>query len=311
MTIRTFQPADEEAQAHIYNQAAAALPKFKPATIEEVRRRCKAADFDPRTRFYAVADGQAVGYATFHANGRVSYPWCLPGHEEQAEALFQAVVDAMRQRKLKKAFAAYREDWPVQQQFFLAHGFAKARDMVNFVLDMVDMPTPAARRSTGCTPFRPADLPAIAQLVPEALRTTALAELERYYLKNSYFAAESLFVIRREAGGPPDAVGLVITNPEYAHPKQLDASMPCFRLGAFGTEGMQTKRVNGLFSLVAKATDINRLGLELLAHAVFRQHDTEVETFAAQAPSDAPHLLRFYQHHFRKQGSFPVLERTL
>jgi hypothetical protein len=66
-----------------------------------------------------------------------------------------------------------------------------------------------------------------------------------------------------------------------------------------------------LFSFVAKTSDANRLGLELLAHAVFRQHDTDVETFAAQAPSDVPHLLRFYQHHFRKQGSFPVLERAL
>ena len=89
-----------------------------------------------------------------------------------AAPLALAVIKAMRQRKLKKAFEAYREDWPVQQHFFLAHGFAKARDMVNFVLDMVDMPTPAARRSTPCTPFRPTDLPAIAQLVPEALRTT-------------------------------------------------------------------------------------------------------------------------------------------
>ena len=39
MTIRTFQPGDEATQVAIYNEAAAALPRFKPATAVEVQRR--------------------------------------------------------------------------------------------------------------------------------------------------------------------------------------------------------------------------------------------------------------------------------
>ena len=105
--------------------------------------------------------------------------------------------------------------------------------------------------------------------------------------------------------------GIIVANPAYANPKQVDAAMPCFRLGAFGTERMQAKRIHGLFSFLCRATDTNRLGLELIGHAAFRLHQTDVETLAAQAPSDAPHLLRFYHHHFRKQGSFPVFERNL
>ena len=38
---------------------------------------------------------------------------------------------------------------------------------------------------------------------------------------------------------------------------------------------------------------------------------TNVATFGAQAPSDAPHLLGFYGRYFHRQGSFPVLERDL
>jgi hypothetical protein len=88
--------------------------------------------------------------------------------------------------------------------------------------------------------------------------------------------------------------------------------MPCFRLGAFGTEGMQWKRINGLFSfLAAPGKDVNPLGLELLSHAIPRLYETELETLAAQVPSDAPHLLRFYEQLFRKQGSFPVFEQAL
>jgi hypothetical protein len=309
--IRPFEPGDEEGQVQVYNQAAAALPKFKPATIEEVRRRCRAADFEPGTRFYAIESGAIIGYATFHQNGRVNYPWCLKGHEDKAEPLFQTVLDAMRKRRLPKAFAAYREDWTPQAEFFLAHGFQKARDMVNFVVDLVDMPTAAARRHTAATPFKPADLPYLAKLAPQTLRVSSLPELERHYLHNPYFAPESLFVIRGRDDGLPQAFGVLIANAEYASPKQVDAAMPCFRLGAFGTEGMQSKRINGLFSFLTRESDVNRMGLELLSHAVFRLHHTEVETFAAQVPSDSPHLLRFFQSHFRKQGSFPVFARAL
>ena len=77
-------------------------------------------------------------------------------------------------------------------------------------------------------------------------------------------------MVRNRDTGEPEAVGLVIANEEYANPKLVDSSMPCFRLGAFGSEGMQTKRINGLFSFVAAGNNINRHGLELLGHAVFR-----------------------------------------
>src|SRR5258707_2500575 len=144
MTIRTFQPGDEAAQVSIYNEASAELPKFKPATLDEIRRRHRAADFDPTMRFFALDGNLPVGYAAFHANGRVSYPWCRKGHEEFAEPLFQKVLEALQERGIRKAFAAYRGDWQAQIDFFLAHGFHKAREMVSFMVHLADTPTPAA-----------------------------------------------------------------------------------------------------------------------------------------------------------------------
>jgi hypothetical protein len=311
MTIRSFQPGDEAAQVSIYNEAAAELPKFKPATLDEVRRRCRSPEFDPGTRFYALDGDQPVAYGMFHANGRVSYPWCRKGHESWAAPLFGHLMQAARQRGLTRVFAAYRADWNAQLDFFAAHGFQKTRELVNFVLELIEMPTPAAKPPTPYSNLRPEDLPALVKLAPEALRTTSLEELERYFLHNPYFPPESLFVLRGRTDGLPEAVGLVIVNNNYANPRQLDASMPCFRLGAFGTEGMQTKRVNGLFSFLTRSQDANRLGLQLMGHAGFRLQEADVATFAAQVPSDAPALLRFYQSHFRRQGSFPVLERAL
>jgi hypothetical protein len=312
MTIRAFRPGDEAAQVGIYNEACASLPKFKPATLDEIRRRCRAAEFDPGSRFFALLENKPVGYASFHANGLVSYPWCRPGQEAWAEPLFECVLEAMRQRGLTKAFAAYRGDWTAQQEFFEAHGFCLAREMVNFWLDPADMPTPAAQRSLPVSPLRREDIPAVFALAPQALRVSSSAELEQHLLHNPFFSAEDVFVLRDRSQSTILAAGILVANQAYADPKQLDAAMPCFRLGAFGTEGMQTKRVNGLFSLLAPDNqDVNSVGQALLGHAAFRLHRTEAAAFAAQVPSDVPHLLRFYQHRFRRQGSFPVLERVL
>jgi hypothetical protein len=312
MSIRTFQPGDEAAQVSIYNEAAAALPKFKPATLDEVRRRVRAADFDPTTRFFAVQDGRPVGYAQFSGNGRVSYPWCRPGCERHAEPLFQTVLDTMKTRGLTRACAAYRGDWPAQRDFFLVHGFQQVREMVNFVVDLADLPTPAARPHALLSPPTPDDMPALFALSPQTLRVGNPAELERHLLHNPYFGLDAVFVLRDRTAGRPVALGVLVVRDGYADPLQIDAAMPCFRLGAFGTEGMSWKRVNGLFSFLAAAgPTLTAYGLDLLRAAATRLETTDLGTLAAQCPSDAAHLLRFYQSYFRKQGSFPVFERSL
>jgi hypothetical protein len=312
MQIRTYQAGDEEAQVAIYNEAAGPLPKFKAATVAEIRRRCQAADFDPGTRFFAEDGGRVLGYAGFHTNGRVSFPWCRPGAEHLAEPLFERVVHAMRQRGQRLAFAAYRGDWPQQQAFFLNHGFHLAREMLNFVMDLIEMPTPAAPPKNAVTSLRPEDIPALLAMEPRAFRATSADELQRHFFHNPYFGPEAVFVNRGQEEKTPAAVGVLIANPAYADPKQVDAAMPCFRLGAFGSEGMQTKRINGLFSFVTRAdSHVVPQALDLLSHAAVRLEKTPTATLAAQVPSDVPHLVNFYARFFRKQGSFPVLERAL
>jgi hypothetical protein len=311
VTIRTFRPGDEIAQVGIYNEVGADLPKFKPATIDELRRRNRAADFEASARFFALEGNTPVAYAGYHPNGRVSYPWCRKGHEHHALPLLQTVLDTMRQRGLSKAFVAYRGDWSAQLEFFHKHGFSKTREMVNFMLGMAEMPTPAVRRHSTISSVTPEDLPAILTLAGGALRSTTAAELGAHLFQNPYFAPNSLFALRESDAGTLMALAIAIYAPGYADPRQVDSAMPCFRLGAFGSEGTQVKRINGLFSFLAKPADAGRLGIDLLSHAAHLLRDTPIDTFAAQVPSDVPHLLRFYEHHFRKQASFPILERPL
>jgi hypothetical protein len=186
--------------------------------------------------------------------------------------------------------------------------------MVSFVVDVMDLPTVPARPSSVITPLLPEDVRPLLEMAPGALRVQTPAELERHLFRNPYFGPESLFVLRsRAAEDKPVAVGLLINDRIYAEPKALDANMPCFRLGAFGAEGMQAKRVKGLFSfLTPPGPNTNALALDLLAHAAHRlEQDDDIATLAAQAPSDVPHLLRFYESTFRRQGSFPVFELPL
>src|SRR5262249_55464638 len=178
MNIRTYRPGDEAEQVPIYNEAAADFPKFKPATAEEIRRRCRARDFDPTTRFFAEEAGRIVGYASFHLNGRVSYPWSRKGFEHVAEPLFQKALQAMVSRGMRSAFVAYRGDWPAVTGFFEQHGFTKAREIVSFVLDFVDLPTLTGKSSLPRTPFRREDIPVLRDLVPGLMRITDVSQLE-------------------------------------------------------------------------------------------------------------------------------------
>jgi hypothetical protein len=312
MNIRTFQPGDDSAQVAIYNEAAADLPKFKPATLDEVRRRCAAADFDPTTRLYAVEGGRVVGYTTFSASGRVGFPWCRRGFEQHAEPLFAALLDAMRQRRILRAWAAYRGDWLGVAEFLGKHEFAPRRKMLNYVLDLVELPTPSGRGGLPTSELTPADLPALLTMVPGLLRVGTPAELEAQLFRNPYFSSNSIYALRDRSTGSPLAVAVLIHNPDYADPKAIDANMPCFRLGVWGTEGLTHKRINGVFSvLVPDNRDAGRLALELLTTAANRLDETDIGTLAAQVPDDQAHLVRFYKQYFRAQGSFPLYERDL
>ncbi len=189
-----------------------------------------------------------------------------------------------------------------------------AREIVNFVMDFAELPTPAARPSTSFSPLKREDMPTILAMAPNLWRVQTAEQLEPHLLDNPHFPADSTFVLRQKADGVPLAVGIVVANPAYANPKQVDSAMPCFRLGAFGTEGLTHKRINGLFSFIANVSrdGVNPLALDLLGHAAAETFDTtDVETLATQVPSDVAPLLRFYKQYFRRQGSFPIYERTL
>lgn len=311
MNIRTFQPGDEVTQAGLFNVAAYALPGFKAATADDVRKRTRARGFDPTARFYAEESGQVVGYCTLEPEqGRISYPWCKKGFEATAGPLFDAALQSARVRGLTKLFAAYRHDWHPVLQFLADRGFAVAREIINFWADPVDLPTLVSRSKLPVNRLQRADLPAIAAMGRGIIRLPD-DKLESYFFANQYFPAEA-FLVLRAPDETPMALAVGLESSTYADVKKIDPLAPCFRLGAFGTEGLNTKRVNGLFSfIVASPQQALTAGLALLSEASQEMTEGTVNALAAQCPSDAPHLVAFYLRYFKEHGRFPVLEKQL
>ena len=101
---------------------------------------------------------------------------------------------------------------------------------------------------------------------------------------------------------------MLIGNRGFADPTKLDSAMPCFRLGALGTERERHKRVNGMFSCVFEAESAGEI---LLAEGARRLRQAGLTHMAAQAASDAPEICAFYDRYFDRQGEFPILSRPL
>jgi L-amino acid N-acyltransferase YncA len=309
MLIRPYQPGDESAQVRIYNITASALPSFKPANVDEVTRRYRTADPDPAAKFYAVADGAVVGYAVYNPNGRISYPWCLPEHQDRREPLLEAVLSEMRRRGLPEAWAAYRSDWEPVIAFFREHGFLQARTMINYVAELAQLPHASVPSGQVIRPLERDDLPPLISMGCGIFADDDLAALDEFFWNNPFFDASSLFALTPTTDeGTLLGAALLIGAAGYADPTKIDPSMPCFRLGAMGTERERHKRVNGLFSCVFAG---EAAGETLLAEAVRRLEQAGLTHLTAQAQSDQPALIAFYDRFLHRQGTFPILRRSI
>ncbi len=314
MNIRQFHPGDEAEQLRIYNTAAAGQIKFKPAAIVDLQRRTQAKDFDPanprirrrerrRRRLLHLASQRPCRLSVVPAGLRIGSGPSIRPHAAGDEAarhppglhcIPQGLADHHRFFSNKTV-----SSWPAR--------------VINYLLPFENMPTPSARVSNTITAATVEDAAGIFALDPSVFRVGSADALRDALWNNPYFTPASLFVMRQRGDGSPLAAGIFITKADYADPRAVDTSMPCFRLGAFGTEGMTTKRIKGLFSFVTKPDrSVFSVGMDLLSYASnMLTDDDEIGCYAAQAASDAMALNAFYKQTFERQGSFWVFEKDL
>ncbi len=311
MLIRTYQPGDEQAQARVYNTAAGSLPAFKPAGADEIARRYQERDADAGSRFYAVVDDEVVAYAVFCSSGRISYPWCLPGAESARQPLLESLLSEMKRRGFPEAWAAYRADWTPVLEFLRSNGFVEKRQMINYLADVSRLPGRGELPDDRVIePLSREEASQLAALSPSLFSGIEPRSLEAFFWEHpSYDFSGSFFALKEKGSGKILGAGLLVISEAFADPTKIDPAMPCFRLGAFGTERERHKRVNGLFSCVF--SDQAEGELLLSAPDWDRASRAGLTHVAAQAPSDAIALCAFYDRVFQHQGAFPILSRRL
>jgi hypothetical protein len=235
----------------------------------------------------------------------------LPGSEAAREPLLDALLTEMRKRQLKIAWAAYRADWTDVLDFLRHHGFALRQTMVNYVADVSRFSLHGDRRSNRVVAhLEREDLPELIAMAPDVFHDLDTQELEQFYWHNPFYDfSKSLFAIKDPASSEILGVYLFVADNRFADPTKIDAAMPCFRLGAFGTERERHKRVNGLFSCVFtnEAEGENMMTAALAQQAAV----SGLAHLAAQAPSDAVALCAWYDRLFDRQGSFPIVSRQI
>ena len=219
----------------------------------------------------------------------------------------------MKRRGMPEAWAAYRADWSGG-----ARVLAKPRLRREAADDQLPRGCFAAARTSGELPEdrvieplgREEARPSSRRLAPRLFSGIEPRSLEAFFWENPpYDFSESLFALKERRSGKVLGAGLLVISDTFADPTKIDAAMPCFRLGAFGTERERHKRVNGLFSCVF--ADQAEGELLLSAPDWERARRAGLTHVAAQAPSDAIALCAFYDRIFQRQGAFPILSRLL
>lgn len=308
MKLREYQPGDEEAQVSIFNELAKDWPGFRPLNADDIRRTIRKRGFSPSSRLSVEVDGVIVAYITTREDGRVTAPWCRPGHEAAAAVLVRAALEQLRRTNLSRAYFVTRRDWPQTMTLMESLGFVKVRDMLNYTMALTDTPTLTIRSRSEFASLTPQDIPTVRAMAP-TLFTVDDETLRKHLLDNPQLSREAVYAVRSRSTGVLRGVALIVTDPNLTQAK-VDANSPVFHFGAFGTGAYQTERLNGLFSFVSSG-DAMTVGLDLLGEALRQVEEIDITHLHAQAPSDQPQLQRFYDRVFRRSGSFPVYEYPL
>ncbi len=312
-TIRSFTTGDDAARVGIFNEAAAGLPKFKPATLDEIRRRTHGRDFDPADAVLRRGQRAAAGIR-YVSDQRARF--ASPGAARAANA---------SPNRCSSASSGDEDSWSQ------AHLRRLSRRLDGQTTS--SWPMASATRTTWSTSYwtwptcrrlRPATAPGISaadarMTYPPWLplcRTRWALPIWRPWNATSCttrtFHPMPPSSLRGKTEGQLAAAGILIVNPAYADPTQVDCGH-----AVFPARGVRHRRNDDeAHQWPVQFPDAGRPRCQPARPRPARlcladAGDTDVSTVAAQVSSAVPHLLRFYERYFRKQGSFPIFEREL
>ena len=314
MTIRTFQAGDDAAQGRIYNEAAGRPAAVQARDAGRAAPPARGPDFDPGTRFFAWRGRPARRLRHVPRQRPRQLPLVPQGPRGGAPSRSSRPSSTRcAGAAIAGAFAAYRADWPAaarvlrrprlrarRARWSIRHRHRRHADAVGPLASHI-------------TPLTPADVPAVlrpgrASCAADDRRrargsTSSTTPTSRRRRCSCCAAAAATSrrrrgAGRRVAGATPTPAG-----------RSRHALLPPRGVRHRGADPSASTACSAS-SPPTRAT-CRRCALDLLGHATQRLQDTEVETLAAQVPSDAPHLLRFYKRSSAGRGVSRVFERPL
>lgn len=308
MLFRGYRSGDEHAHALIRRATSSLYPGLPAATSDTLLDDISPSHFPSIVPIYADesagSSGGIRGTISLRADGRVSIPECLPGHEHLAPELVRQAMKLAASRGLSRAVAIVPARWPLDE-VFRQSGFCRVREIVNFTQSALGLPTAVGRSSTRFQSMTPADLPGIEFL---SLSGTDLTrdQLGECLSQVSAHSAQPPAVMRRP-DGTAMGVGWLMENDDWP-PVEVADPLGCdLHVGTWGAPVHATARIDGVFSfLAASPLETLSVGLDLLGHLMSEMTSHRIDTVATQVPADASQLVSFYDRYFLRQGTLSI-----
>jgi hypothetical protein len=207
--IETYHEKFIDEQARIGTEATKDWKAYRQTPAEELRKTYSGADFDPSTRFYALLNGELIGFLTSSVVGGIGektaimrLPLVKKGHEPAEKALMDHALKVLRDKRVLLLTTEVAKGWGAWEALLKKYKFEDIGaasyivDKTISSLNLSALPAPTGvveyergwDREAFCTMLTATGMP--------AERTKVLVDQYESGAKGSYF--RRIAVVRKE-----------------------------------------------------------------------------------------------------------------
>jgi hypothetical protein len=131
--LKTYSPSYLEKQYEIGNHRLTQWLGARQTPVERLKKIYSQPDFDPETKYYALADGEVIGFMTAKIRNpdsssleaNLEFPIVANGHENAEDKLIEFALDSLKSKGIAKVRARVSEPWGNSVSLAEKHGYEK------------------------------------------------------------------------------------------------------------------------------------------------------------------------------------------
>jgi hypothetical protein len=131
--LKTYSPSYLEKQYEIGNHRLTQWLGARQTPVERLKKIYSQPDFDPETKYYALADGEVIGFMTAKVRNpdsssleaNLEFPIVANGHENAEDKLIEFALDSLKSKGIAKVRARVSEPWGNSVSLAEKHGYEK------------------------------------------------------------------------------------------------------------------------------------------------------------------------------------------